>query len=632
MNQEIYTKNMEALREKYPAWALKIENIKRKKRGFDVLCEQSLMGDPILKVCQNGRTLYLNGKYAPGAVVERWLSKQGKFEEYTPIAIVGISNGIHIKRIFEEAPKTANFLVYEPSLEIFRRALEEVDLTFLFAPDIPVGIIVDGMNEDELEPMFSYLISYDNMMSLKWFVSGNYDVLFPEQVEKFVTLLKEHVSNIHIQWNTFVRYTDVKARNTFQNLHYLYEGYSVSELANILPADVPTIVVAAGPSLNKNILDLKKAVGKACIIATDTAMKPLLNAGIVPNLFVIVDGLKPGLLFQHKDISKVPMVTMTAVSIEAMDSHNGKKFFYYTDNGFENHILKEYSEKAKANKMLPNLVSGGSVATSAYSLGIYMGSRTVILIGQDLALTGNKTHADGTFKDKMDEVDVEHGGYIEVESIDGGKVYTRGDLLHYLQWYEKYIEKWKHVTTVDATEGGALIHGSKIMTLKKAIQKYCKREFNVKWHIDHAKKLFPEEYKQIAHDNFLHAEQDLLNVEKKAKEGLRYYGQLEKLSKKQTASDAEIRKTYKKIRKINKYMESNYMAITATDSLSGLDFVLRPTIYQVKEDRASEFQDVAAQGKVMLESIAIAAKELSGVAKDTVVKYAEEHPIVTEQS
>lgn len=67
-------------------------------------------------------------------------------------------------------------------------------------------------------------------------------------------------------------------------------------------------------------------MGKACIIATDTAMKPLLNAGIIPNLFVIIDGLKPGLLFEHKDLSKVPMVTMTGVSVEPMQYHKGKNF------------------------------------------------------------------------------------------------------------------------------------------------------------------------------------------------------------------------------------------------------------------------------------------------------------------
>ena len=44
-----------------------------------------------------------------------------------------------------------------------------------------------------------------------------------------------------------------------------------------------------------------------------------------------------------------------------------------------------------------------------------MGSKTIILIGQDLALTDNKTHADGTFEDKMKEIDMNQGEYFEVE-------------------------------------------------------------------------------------------------------------------------------------------------------------------------------------------------------------------------
>ena len=134
MNRPVYEKNMEALRQKYPVWAAMLENQKRKKRNFDVIAEQSLLGDTILKVNQNGRVLYLNGKYAPSAVVERWLQQQGKVEEYTPVVILGISNGYHIRRIMESVPKTSNILIYEPSFELFRRAMEEVDLSFLFAP------------------------------------------------------------------------------------------------------------------------------------------------------------------------------------------------------------------------------------------------------------------------------------------------------------------------------------------------------------------------------------------------------------------------------------------------------------------------------------------------------------------
>lgn len=621
MNRLIYEKNINALRQKYPVWADVVEK-KRKKRNFDVITEESLMGDTILKVSQNGKILYLNGKYAPSAKIERWLEQQGKIEEYAPVIIIGISNGYHIQRIMQAVPRTSNILVYEPSFELFRRTLEEVDLSFLFEMHVPVGIVVEGMNEDELEAYFGLMISYDNMTSLKCYTSGNYAKLFPEQLEKFIKVLKKHIEKISISWNTLVRYTDVKAKNTFNNLPYLYEGYSIEALKGILPVDIPVIVVSAGPSLNKNIMDLKKAVGKSCIIATDTAMKPLLTAGIIPNLFVIIDGLKPGVLFEHKDLSKVPMVTMTGVSVEPMKYHKGKKFFYNSSSPLEQKILADLSEKEKRSRILPGLITGGSVANSAYSLGMYMGAKKIILVGQDLAMTGNRTHADGTFQDKMDEIDVNNGGYFEVESVDGGKVLTRDDFDRYRKWFEEYAKKWSYITMIDATEGGALIHGSKLMTLQKAIRKYCKRDFNVKWHIDHCKKLFTGESQKIALTYFSDSEKKIAEVKKKAKEGIRYYERLEKLMKKTVVTDAEFKKELKKIKKINNYMEKDYMAETIMDSLSGIEYTLRPNIYRVQEDRKSELLDVAEQGKVLLYSMIIAAEEIAGIAHDTVIPFA----------
>lgn len=632
MNTPVYEKNMDALRKKYPAWAAILETKKRKKRNFDVIAEQSMMGDTILKVHANGKQLYLNGKYAPSMVAERWIEQQGKIEAYTPVVIVGISNGVHIKRIMETVPKTSNILIYEPSFELFRRELEEVDLSFLFELDKPVGVIVEGLNESEIRSYFHYMISFDNMTSLKYYISGNYKALFREAVEDFVKKLKKYVEDQEIQWNTYVRYTNVKAKNTFHNICYLSEGYSVEALKGILPADVPAIVVSAGPSLNKNLMDLKKAVGKACIIATDTAVKPLLNAGIIPNLFVIIDGLKPGLLFEHKDISKVPMVTMTGVSVEPMDYHKGKKFFYYSDSQYEEHMLNLLSSEEGCDMTLPNLPTGGSVANNAYSMGVYMGARTIILIGQDLAMTGNRTHADGTFKDKMDEIDAQSEEYFEVEAIDGGKVLTREDFNRYRIWFEGRAKEWKHITMVDATEGGALIHGSKVMTLKQAIRKYCKRDYNVKWHIDHSKKIFSEENRHIALDHFLNSEKKLQEVKKKAKEGIRYYERLEKLMYKATITDNELKKVLKRIKKINNYIEQDYMAETVRDSLQGIEYILRAGIYQIQEERKDELIEVAQQGELMLTAVCAGVDEIISIAKETVIPYAKGQMDISEKS
>ena len=627
MNKDIFEANIRAIENKFPVWAMRIQEHRRKKRNFTVEAEQSYQGTTILKVTQNGRTLYLNGKYAPEAVGLRWLEDQGKIEEFAPIVIVGVGDGIHIRQIIEATPKTANIIIYEPSLELFRRAAEEVDLTFLFALDIPVALIVDGLNENEMEAYFKACINYTNMTSLKVFISGNYDILFAEKVAAFMKDLNYFVQSESVGWNTTLRYTGVNAKNVFHNLHYLCEGYNVNELYGILPEDVPVIVVAAGPSLNKNLMDLKKAQGKACIIATDTAMKPLMNAGIIPHLFVVVDGLKPGLLFEHKDLSKVPMVTMTGVSTEPMEMHRGKKFFYYSGSPFEHHILRAVGYKKGQTCTLPYIETGGSVATSAFTLGVHMGARTIILIGQDLALTGNKTHADGTFKDKMEQVDVSGWQYSEVEAIGGGTVVTRTDFKIFLDWYEDIIKKWDHVNLVDATEGGALIHGSKVMTLKSAIRKYCKKEFNVKWHIDRTKKIFNETNRYIAWEYMHRAADKIDEVEKKARQGLKYYDKLDKITKKQKITNAELMKILRKIGHINDYMSVDYMALTLEDSLAGLNYTLRPEVYHMKEGQKAELQDISKQGQAMLYGMVVAANEIRPLAEETVVTYTNEYPL-----
>lgn len=622
MNQQVYEKNMEMLEKKYPVWADILKGNTRKKRNFSVIIEESYTKEPIMKVNDHGKVYYLNGKYAPSAAADYWLKQQGNIDKFATIIIIGISNGVHIRKVMESVPKTVNIMVYEPSYEIFRRAMEEVDLSFLFQLDIPVGIVVEPINGFEISRYFSMLISYDNLVSLKIYLSGNYTKLFPKETGEFVKELKQYTDTIQVGWNTLVRYTNVKAENLFHNLHYLCEGYSAAELYKMLPEDVPVIVVSAGPSLAKNMKDLKAAQGKACIIATDTAMKPLLNAGIVPDLFMIVDGLKPAELFKHKDISKTAMVTMTGVSREPMDLHKGRKIFYNGESSFEMELVRVLDSMKDRDVLLPDFPTGGSVANSAFSLGVFMGAKTLILVGQDLALTGNKIHVDGAFKDEKCDIDLESGIYMEVEAVGGGKVITRNDFKFYLEWFESAIKKWRHIQTIDATEGGALIHGAKNMTLKRAIKKYCIKDYNVKWHLARLPKLVEtEQERKYVLKYFEESVKRLEEVKKRAKEGIKAYEKLQKLSRNSQKSQKEFQKTYKKIKKINTYMEKDEMALTVTDSLKGMEYTLRPSIYQTKDNREEEIDEVAEQGKVMLTGIVYASDEIKGIVEETLLPY-----------
>ena len=128
-------------------------------------------------------------------------------------------------------------------------------------------------------------------------------------------------------------------------------------------------------------------------------------------------------------------------------------------------------------------------------------------------------------------------------------------------------------------------------------------------------------------DYFANSEKKIEEVRKKATEGLKTYEKLEMLVKKASGSEKELQKTLKRIKKINNYMENDYMAETVTDSLKALEYALRPLIYQIQENKDSELLDIAEQGKVMLYSIAVATEEIKALAKETLVPYAQKHAL-----
>lgn len=614
---------MDKIRNKYPNWAYFIENEEYSKdKETYVECDNAYDGNKIFRVSHAGKILYLNGKYNPVYAGKDWLKQIEKIDDFATVIILGIHDGIHIRNILKEVKLTTNVMIYEPSINVFLKAIQEVDLSFLFEENIPVGLIVDGINEKELPVYLNRMINYDNMTMLKVYLSPNYDKLFTNKVKEFVSCIKKYTFEIEKNWNTTVRYTNVNAENVFNNSKYIYDGYSIASLCGLVPKDVPAIIVSAGPSLNKNILNLKDAVGKANIIATDTAMKPLLNAGIVPNFFVVVDGLKPGILFEHKEISKVPMVTMTAISVEPMKIHKGKKFFYASDNAIEEKIMENAYEKDLKTVLIPTLPSGGSVANSAFSLARIMGSETIILVGQDLAMTGNKSHADGTFQDKMDSIDVNSGEYFEIESIDGGKVFTRLDLKMYLDWFEEQIKEMGDTRVIDATEGGAKIHGTEIMSLKDAIERYCKKSFSVKYRVSRVNQMLSDVGKEELLKIFENAPEKLTEVKKKAEKGIQQYEKLEKISRKKHYSRSELEKVLKQLGKTNKYMENNYMAQVVNDSLKGVEMTLRASIYKTEKDEKDELLDIAQNGKFMMQATAYAADELMKLAEKTMVPFA----------
>lgn len=112
--------------------------------------------------------------------------------------------------------------------------------------------------------------------------------------------------------------------------------------------------------------------------------------------------------------------------------------------------------------------TGGSVATTALDLGIRMKCASIVFIRLDLAYTNHQTHANNT-RDKMF---VDKVGNRQVLSVDGNIIDTGKNIDSYRKWIERRIVDEKSIKMIDATEGGALIHGMENKSLSEVLNQH----------------------------------------------------------------------------------------------------------------------------------------------------------------
>lgn len=218
-------------------------------------------------------------------------------------------------------------------------------------------------------------------------------------------------------------------------------------------------LVAGGPSLDKNILDIKKAAEQGIVLAVARSLKYLLAHDIIPDYCILTDP-KPPVYEQIRGIEtcQVPMILLSTAWREVSVCYKGEKYLIF-QHGFE-----KAEQEAQVHKDIL-LETGGSVVTTAIELCIRMECQKIVFVGLDLAFTENRTHFG------------EHGGRISedyarvVEDIYGNLIPTSENLNSYRRWIENRIarENSDKIEFIDATEGGAKIAGTKMMTLQEAI-------------------------------------------------------------------------------------------------------------------------------------------------------------------
>lgn len=607
--------NLDTLDQLFPGIKKNIEERKEellKKEQLEIEEETALDGEIILKVKKNNRALYLAGRRDPAGPARKQFGLLGKIEPTAPIFIVGLGNIHYLEEVTRHTDQSVMLFIYEPSFTIFYKVLELVDLQKIFANHLVV-LCVEGINAEHYEVLMRQMLNGDRVAIMKNFILPNYEELFLEPVYKFVKSLDKIVKEYRITVNTLIEFSPVRVENIFNNMNAIRVGYKAGQLQDILPLDVPAIVVSAGPSLNKNIQELKRAKNKAFIIAVDTAMKPLLNAGIVPDMFAIVDGLKPLHLVEVEESRQIPLVTTDDAAKAILEYHQGKKFFYDQGRRYINHIYE------MNHKSFEGLIVGGSVATLAISLVCHVGFKTVILVGQDLAYTNNRTHADGTFHEKMEEIDT--SGYKMVEGNVEKQVPTDVAMDGYREWIEDFITHWRRyvdIKVINATEGGAKIKGTEVMPLKEAIDRECKKTVNIKECFDKLEPAFTKEEQRKILSFFRETPYEFHKIVMAAEDGRKLYLKLQKMCENNNLNLDGYQKLLRKIKKLNKRIENSIVYEFIEETMMLADQIVKTGQYREYSSFKDEGLEIAQNGMKYMELVQQCAKLFEGLAERTV--------------
>jgi len=228
-------------------------------------------------------------------------------------------------------------------------------------------------------------------------------------------------------------------------------------------AGCPGIVVAAGPSLQRNIDQLAELEGKAVIISVQTTFKMLLDRGITPDFVTSLDYHEMSKRFFEgiSDFSRTHLVAEPKATWHVIDAYRGPVSLLNND----------FARLCVGNALAARggLKAGATVAHLALYLAVYMGCDPIVLVGQDLGYTDHVYYMPGvamhdTWRPELNRfctIEMKEWERIvrsrkilmKVKDIHGRDIYTDDQLFTYLQQFEGDFASLPG-RVIDATEGG----------------------------------------------------------------------------------------------------------------------------------------------------------------------------------
>ncbi len=419
---------------------------------------------------------YLHSRHDPVAEAEQWAAAvdvEGAF----CFVVAGFGLGYHVAALHRRLQGDAFLICTEPDVRMISTALSSVDLTDLLSSGKFVLFLDDDKNA-----LHANLQPFGTLMMLGMqFVRHTSSRSGGAGHEPINRALTEFVTFTRMSLTTLMANSLITCRNIAMNLNHYVSTPPIDHLRDRFAGNT-AIVVSAGPSLSRNIDQLAGLKGRAVICAVQTAVRPLMTRGFVPDFITTLDFHEMSRKFFEAvgDLSQAHLIAEPKAAWRVLDEYPGPMSLL--DNAWARLIL---GEELGARGGLP---AGATVAHLAFYLAVYLGCDPIIFVGQDLAFTGHVFYTPGVEIHRAWRSEINRFQSLEhkewerivrnrpilrrVPGVKGETLYTDELLFTYLEQFEKDVAGSGRMV-INATEGGAVIRGMQSMTLREAADKYC---------------------------------------------------------------------------------------------------------------------------------------------------------------
>lgn len=555
----------------------------------------------------DGKEWLLESRENMTFAVEKWVEQFQKVTSDNVFYIFGLGHIAYLEKMREKFPDNV-IIIYEPNEENVIRLLQTGQYRVI-CEDKRCVLLAGEERKETLIRILDVTATCTNYKRVLYAEIPNYHKIWEEDYKEFHQCLKNKMEDNLVERYTLVKQGRQRAQNQVYNLKSFFREAGLIDIKNAIDKEVmeryPVVIVGAGPSLDKNIDVLRQYQGRTFIICVESALNKLVRHGIMPDLNVAVDpslGLGKKYPIEDERCRAIPLLTDVECSWTYIDQFKGRKFYFALNADFYDYFLKE--------DKVGYLGTGGSVAQNAFSLARYLNAKHIILIGQDFAYPDGKIHANGVLKE--DKIDEEKNIYFYVDGVDGKPVLTETIMDIYRKWYEDVLVLEKQWHVIDATEGGALIKGTEVMSLKEALETYCpERKVDFRTMLDSADYFLSREkqtevIKQID-QMYNHIERNVDRFQKIR----RKYKTLLELNRKRKNQTAEFKQCMKEISDATSELENDVELMLYRMYTNQKSYDLQDSLEVRGENNVyEEIDKIANNGIEIIDAYILAAQKL----------------------